>query len=209
MKGILVILILAAFAAAWYRLPASHHHAATGTYFIRDYISFTTPSGVIVWAPGQKLREDLNAPLVEGGKTLTDGKFATVIPEAVLTQDIEDAEAFRLADTTGQSQTRSDLDALKTRLAKDASPAQVASAQAVVPANAVSAAATTGGSPDTAPNGSTPSVGYNGYVWNYDNYQTVYVERPFYPAKTNVTIYGRPRMAPLPKSTPKPLGIIR
>ena len=141
---------------------------------------------------------------------MTDGKFTTVIHRSSVDPGHRrPPRAFRLADTAGQSQTKSDLDALKTRIAKDAFPAQVASAQAVVPANAVSAAAMTGGSPDTAPNGSARSPGYNGYVWNYDNYQTVYVERPFYPTKTNVIIYGRPRMAPLPKSKPRPLGIIR
>ncbi len=208
MKGILAVIILAAITAAWYYLPPSHHQADTGIYFVRDYISFKTATGVIGWAPGQETREDLRAPFVEGSKTVTDGKFTAVIPEAVLTQDVEDAEALRVADTTEQSQAKGDLAALKTRIAKQALTAQVASAQDMVGANAIQVAASTIGMYNTALNAPPRWVGGSNYWYDggYYNHRTVYVVRPValspYLVNSSVTTYNYPKSTPVPKPTP-------
>ncbi len=222
MKGVFVILILAAIAAAWFYLPASHHRAATGTYFVRGCLSFTTPSGVVTWSAGQEIREDLKALRVEGSKTVTDGKFTAVLPEAVLTQDIEDAQALRLADGAGQTQADADLASLKTRIVKQPSTAPATAAQDRNAANAQQVAASTVGADFTAPNDFARAAGYNGYAGGYgytggygygntyyDN-STTYIVHPFVLPNNRPTTtapnYVRPLATPVLRARPLPPG---
>ena len=172
MKGLALILIIAGIAAAWYYLPANHHRAGTGTYFLNQYISFATPHGMTGWAPGQEVHEVLKAPYVQGNKTVSDGTFSAVIPETVLTQDIEDAEALRSADSDSQAQAKSNLAAAKAHAAKQTFTAQLASAQDITRLNAQQVAASTVGAFHSRLNeparyvGSGSSTIYYGYPVN-------------------------------------------
>ena len=103
MKALFSILVFAALFAAWHYLPASRRQAGMGTYFLRQYVSFNSGNGMVGWTPGQEIHEVFKAPYVDGSKTVTDGKITAVVPEAILTCDVEDAEAMRLADSATQS----------------------------------------------------------------------------------------------------------
>lgn len=162
MKGVFVILIIVAVGTAWYYVPAKHHQAATGTYFVREYVSLNTSGGVIGWAPGQEVHESLKAPYVEGGKTVTDGTFTALIPEAALDQDIENAEAMRLADHTVQGQAENEAAAMQAQYAEQVRASQVASARSVNQANAEQAAASAVGTYNTRLNEPTHYVGGGG-----------------------------------------------
>ncbi len=170
MKGILLILILALIGTAWYFVPASHHHASTGTYFLNQYISFTTPNGMTGWAPGQEVHEVLKAPFVQGNKTVTDGTSSAVVSEAVLTQDIEDAEDMRLADATNQNVTKSSIASLKQHIATRNFSAQLTSASDMTRMNAQQVAASTVGLYSTRLSEPARAVGTSGYYAPYAYY---------------------------------------
>ena len=183
MKSLFIILIIAAVAAAWHYLPASHHRAATGIYFLRQYISFNTSDGVTGWPPGQEIHEVLKAPFVAGSRTVSDGKLIAIVPEAMLSQDIEDAEAMRLADNDSQAQARSDVAALKAHAYTQERTAQIVSAQNINRANAVQVAASTVGAYNTRLNDPAGYVGSGSPV-------VVYGSAPYgysAPSSTNTT----------------------
>lgn len=139
MKAFFSLVIISAVAVAWYLTPQAtpkRRLAPAGTYFLREYYRIETTGGITGWVPGQELHQDLRASTAEGGKTVTDGIYMELVPDSMLTQDMDEAAAIRLADQGKQDQEQAVAATLSAQNAAHTQAIQINSANNIALADA-------------------------------------------------------------------------
>jgi hypothetical protein len=92
--------------------------AAAGTYFLREYVSVKTPSGMAGVIPGQEVRRVYKDDLLPGKVQVSDGTMEFEVDRSQLTDDLDVAQALRQQDQAGQQRSASVLAAQKQREAQ-------------------------------------------------------------------------------------------
>lgn len=147
-----------------------HHLASRDTYYLLSYFSSRAPNGWIGWTPGAEVHRTKGIKTADGSVAISDGKHSAIVPAALLTRDIETADALRLADQAMQDQAEFAVAAIRAESRAREIAEQVALASNIEHANAMQIAASTigtfnsrlGASAYPASGGSSVS-GYNSY----------------------------------------------
>ncbi len=169
MKKMFLVFLVVGGAGGWYysanyrEHPPEHHLAAGGAYFLLKYFSITTAKGVVGWTPGQEVHASAGA-LSGGGKiAVTDGKYVVLLPESLLTRDIEDAEVLRNTDDSRQDQARGNVAFAQAENERAQLPGKIAASKEMDDINSQAAASSVIGTYNTRLHDPAQPAGYGGY----------------------------------------------
>ena len=114
MKYVLVLALLLGAGLSWlHRSSAPVQQAVAaparplapdGTYYVMSYFATVAQRGIIGWTPGQEVHADRQTAAGVGSVAITDGAHRAVVPQALLTRDVQTGEALRRADQASQDQ---------------------------------------------------------------------------------------------------------
>jgi hypothetical protein len=84
-------------------VPApTHRYSADDIFYLRQYVSVRTKTGIVGWIPGQEL--SLKAGQAAPGAALvTDGTYTSSVSRRLLTHDLDEAAALQAGDSRSQA----------------------------------------------------------------------------------------------------------
>ena len=104
------------------------HLAPHGTFFLVQYVSTTTPNGVVGFTPGQQV-QFVSADKARGTLLVTDGEHQVAVKPEQLTNDKDVAALAMKQDQQSQSQVAAALDKQRKQAAKTQQQADVNAAR--------------------------------------------------------------------------------
>lgn len=150
--------------------------AADGTYYVMSYFATVAQRGVIGWTPGQEVYADRQTAAGVGSVAITDGAHHAVVPQVLLTRDVQTGEALRRADQASQDQ----IQLVNAAILKEGRAYELATyketARNIERANALQMACSTIG----AFNNRLNMPAYSAYGGGYGYYNTGYANNAAY-----------------------------
>jgi hypothetical protein len=116
MKSLVAFLVLLGAGACFYfhsqPAPRAHRYSADNVFYLRQYVSFRTRTGIVGLLPGQEMSLSARAPRIPGKVMVTDGKGLFALDPDLLTHDIDEADTLQATLQAGMAQIKQSTDLL-------------------------------------------------------------------------------------------------